>query len=133
MPEKEVFMQIIAMERAALDRWGRGDPDGFLEICAPEVVYFDPFQPSRIGNLAALRRYYSELRGKIFIDRYEIVAPEVQVHGEIALLTFRLVSCSGDKEMRWNTTEIYRQCEEGWRIIHSHWSFTQPELASLPS
>jgi len=33
---------IIAMERAALDRWGRGDSPGFLEISAPDVVYFDP-------------------------------------------------------------------------------------------
>ena len=33
--------QIIATERAALDRWGRGDPQGFLEIMAPEVTYFD--------------------------------------------------------------------------------------------
>jgi hypothetical protein len=28
---------IIAMERAALDRWGVGDPHGYLEIMAPEV------------------------------------------------------------------------------------------------
>jgi len=32
---------IIATERAALDRWGKGDPSCFLEICAPDVVYFD--------------------------------------------------------------------------------------------
>jgi len=34
---------IVAMERAALERWGRGDPDGFLDISAPDVSYFDPF------------------------------------------------------------------------------------------
>jgi ketosteroid isomerase-like protein len=131
MPIDELSAQILEMERAALDRWGRGDPDGFLEISAPEVVYFDPFLPQRIDGLHALRQYYGELRGKIFIDSYEIVAPEVQVLGEAALLTYGLVSRGGGDEMRWNTTEVYRRGGDGWRIIHSHWSFTQPELASL--
>jgi len=30
---------------------------------------------------------------------------------------------------RWNATEVYRQANGGWRIIHTHWSFTQPQLA----
>jgi hypothetical protein len=29
---------IIAMERAALDRWGKGDPQGYVEIMAPDVT-----------------------------------------------------------------------------------------------
>jgi ketosteroid isomerase-like protein len=119
------------MERAALDRWGRGDPDGFLEISASEVVYFDPFLPQRIDGLSTLRKYYAELRGKIHIDSYEIVDPHVQVHGDVAILTFGFVSRGGGDEMRWNTTEVYRRGEDGWRIIHTHWSFTQPELAGL--
>ena len=131
MPEDEISAQILKMERAALDRWGRGDPDGFLEISAPDVVYFDPFLPQRIDGLDALRQYYAELRGTISVDSYEIVDPEVQVYGEVALLTFRFVSRGGGDEMRWNTTEVYRRGDDGWRIVHSHWSFTQPELANL--
>jgi ketosteroid isomerase-like protein len=131
MPEDEVSAQILAMERTALDRWGRGDPDGFLEISAQDVVYFDPFLSQRIDGLDTLRQYYSELRGTISVDSYEIVNPEVQVHGEIALLTYCLVSRGGGDEMRWNTTEVYRRGGDGWRIVHSHWSFTQPELVNL--
>ena len=37
---------IIAMEKAALTRWGNGDPAGFLEISAEDVVYFNPYLPS---------------------------------------------------------------------------------------
>jgi ketosteroid isomerase-like protein len=131
MPVDDISLQIIKMERVALDRWGRGDPDGFLEISAPEVVYFDPFLPQRIDGLSTLRKYYAELRGKIHIDSYEIVDPHVQVHGDVAILTFGFVSRGGGDEMRWNTTEVYRRGEDGWRIIHTHWSFTQPELAGL--
>jgi ketosteroid isomerase-like protein len=131
MPVDDISLQIINMERAALDRWGRGDPEGFLEICAPEVVYFDPFLPQRLDGLNTLRKYYAELRGKIHIDSYEIVDPIVQVDGDVAILTFCFVSRGGGDEMRWNTTEVYRRGDDGWRIIHTHWSFTQPELASL--
>jgi ketosteroid isomerase-like protein len=131
MPVDEISFEIINMERAALDRWGRGDPDGFLEISAPDVAYFDPFLPGRIDGLSALRKYYAELRGQIFIDSYEIVDPEVKVQGVIAILTYCFVSRGGGDEMRWNTTEIYRRGAHGWRIVHTHWSFTQPVLASL--
>ncbi len=34
--------KLIVLEKAALTRWGKGDPGGYLEICAPEVIYFDP-------------------------------------------------------------------------------------------
>ena len=131
MPVDEISFEIINMERAALDRWGRGDPDGFLEISAPDVAYFDPFLPERIDGLSALRKYYAELRGQIFIDSYEIVDPEVKVQGDIAILTYCFVSRGGGDEMRWNTTEVYRLGDDGWRIVHTHWSFTQPVLASL--
>jgi ketosteroid isomerase-like protein len=131
MPVDDVSLQIINMERAALDRWGRGDPGGFLEISAPDVVYFDPFLPQRIHGLGALRKYYGELRGKIFIDSYEIADPIVQMHGEVAVFTYGFVSRGGGDEMRWNATEVYRRGEDGWRIIHTHWSFTQPVLAGL--
>jgi ketosteroid isomerase-like protein len=131
MPVDELSLQIINMERAALDRWGRGDPDGFLEISAPDVVYFDPFLAQRIHGLSDLRKYYRELRGKIYIDSYEFAEPVVQVRGEVAVLTYGFVSRGGGDEMRWNVTEVYRRSEDGWRIIHTHWSFTQPELAGL--
>lgn len=42
--------EVLALERAALDRWGRGDPGGCLEICAPDVTYFDPAVPKRSGS-----------------------------------------------------------------------------------
>jgi ketosteroid isomerase-like protein len=126
---KDAAATILALERAALDRWGKGDPDGFLEITDPEVVYFDPFQPRRVNGIEQLRKLYDEARGKIRIDRYEIIDPKVQIAGELALLTFNFVSHGSEGEMRWNTTEVYRLRSGQWRIIHSHWSLTQPKLA----
>jgi ketosteroid isomerase-like protein len=118
---------IIALEREALNRWCRGDPSGFLEIGGQGVSYFDPFQPKRVDGLDNLTAYYEGLRGQISAARWEMIEPCVEVMGEAAVLTFNFVSYSGNEEqrMRWNCTEVYRRQDRGWRIIHTHWSFTQ--------
>jgi uncharacterized protein (TIGR02246 family) len=126
--------QIIALERAALDRWGRGDPQGYLEIMAPEVTYFDPGGERRLDGLQAMKDYLAPFTGKIKIDRYEMVGPKVQRHGDVALLSFNLVNYrklpDGTEQVatRWNSTETYARLNGRWLIIHSHWSFVKPEL-----
>jgi hypothetical protein len=114
---------IIAMERAALDRWCKGDPSGFLEISAPDVVYFDPYLPSRLDGLETLTAYYESLRGKVRVSRYELENPLVQATGSAAVLTFNFASWSGGGDaLRWNCTEVYRWGDGQWRIVQTHWS-----------
>jgi ketosteroid isomerase-like protein len=119
-----VAKTIIALECAALDRWGKGDPSGFLEISAPDVVYFDPYQSRRLDGLDELTRCYEAIRGQVHFDRFELINPNVQHCGDMAVLTFNYVSYSGDSESRWNCTEVYRQTNGEWRIIQTHWSRT---------
>ena len=119
-----VAEQIIGLERTALDRWGQGDPSGFLEICAPDVVYFDPFLQRRLDGVAELIAHYEGIRGKIQIDRYELLNPVVQGDDRLAVLTFNYVSWGSEGESRWNCTEVYRSDPSGWRIIQTHWSYT---------
>lgn len=117
---------IIAMEKRALERWGKGDPSGFLEISDPDVVYFDPGLEHRLDGLEALTRYYEGVRGQVNIDRFELIDPKVQVGSDLAVLTFNYVSWSGQAESRWNCTEVYRRRDGLWRIIQTHWSRTLP-------
>ncbi len=119
--------EIVALERAALDRWCRGDPSGFLEISLPGISYFDPFRPARLDGLDELTAYYESLRGQVSAARWEMIAPRVEEMGEAAVLTFNFVSYSGSEgqRMRWNCTEVYRRQDGRWRIAHTHWAFTQ--------
>lgn len=128
--KQDTAATLLAMERAAMDRWAKGDPDGFLEISDPEVVYFDPFQPRRLNSLEELHKLYEQFRGKIKVDHYDFLDPRVQVSpdGNMAVLTFNFVSHSSQGEMRWNTTEVYSHATGQWRIIQTHWSLTQPKL-----
>lgn len=133
---ERVLEELVARERAALDRWIRLDPDGYLEIQAQEVTYFDPFTESRVDGLDTMRQRLEPMKkAKLpFTNpRYEMINPKVQLHGDIALLTFNLVNYGtmpdGQERVltRWNSTEVYARSGDSWKIIHSHWSFVQPE------
>ena len=117
---------IIELERRALERWGQGDPSGFLEISADDVVYFDPFQSRRLNGIEELRELYESIRGRVQIAHYELLNPHVQASGDMAVLTFNYTAedRSGGTS-RWNCTEVFRRENEKWLIIQTHWSFTE--------
>lgn len=122
---ENISAEIIAMERAALDRWAKGDPSGFLEISAPDVVYFDPFLDARLDGHDSLAAHLEPVRGTIHISHYEMDNAKVQVAGDAAVLTFNFVSYGGtDDAFRWNCTEVYRRSGAKWQIIQTHWAFT---------
>jgi hypothetical protein len=119
----QLLTELLALERSALDRWCQGDPSGFLELCASDVVYFDPLLPARLDGLPALHEYYETFRGKIRIARYDLLRPLVQGSRDLAVLTFNFHSDGGNEdEYRWNCTEVYRRDSAGPRIIQTHWS-----------
>lgn len=122
--------KILELERRAMERWAQGDPDGFLEISAWDVSYFDPFLEERLDGLDGLRSLYNQLRGQVRLDSFEFLRPKIQVAGDAAILTFNFQSRSSAGTMFWNTTEVYQRSGVDWRIIHTHWSFTQPKLAT---
>jgi ketosteroid isomerase-like protein len=130
---------IIAMEERALERWGKGDPSGYFEIMAPDTTYFDPTLAQRLDGVDALHALIDPFKGKIHIERAEMIDPNVQQQGDIAVLTFNLISHGaqfgdGPKgDVRWNSTEVYRRISGQWKIIHSHWSYTKPELKEKPA
>ena len=120
---------IIGLEKAAFVRWSQGDPTGFLEISAPDVVYFDPFLERRLNGLEELTKLYLPLKGQFHSEHYEMLDPLVQATEKMAVLTFNFNSEVGGKIQKWNCTEVYRLEADGkWKIIQTHWSLTRPVL-----
>ena len=81
--------RIIGLERAVLDRWGKGDPSGFYEIMAAEESYFDPLTDARVDGLDALKAHIAPVYGKIRVERYEMLNPRVQANGRSSILIGR--------------------------------------------
>ena len=125
--------QIVALERSAIDRWGKGDTQGYLDLYASEVTYFGPGGDKRVDGLVALKKLIDPVAGKISIDRSEIIDPKVLRVGDLALLTFNVIDHGSQfagapkKTVRWNSTEVYQRINGSWKIVHSHWSLIEPE------
>lgn len=116
---------IVAQERRAMDRWAQGDPLGYLDIDAEDVTYFDDLGAnSRINGIEAMRNYFTSLQGKIPPHRYEVVDPEVQVYGDVGILTLRYNAFAADGKplAHWKATSVYHRRGNEWRIVHAHWS-----------
>jgi hypothetical protein len=133
-----IMQELMALESAAMDRWRRGDPWGFTEICAEEVTYFDSGTPGRLNGLKALKAEYEKRAGKIHYDAMEFIDPKVLVHGDAAVLFYRFFSTrlspygSITSRTPWNCTEVYARQGETWKIVHTHWSLINGQRRNAP-
>ena len=124
---------IIAKEKILLDEWGKGHTMIFPQNSADEITYFDPSLEKRINGIQEFTKLLKPIENKFTIEKYEMLNPKVQVHGVVAVLSYNLVDYSKniqgeEQKFMWNSTEVYAKIKDDWKIIHSHWSFTKPEL-----
>jgi hypothetical protein len=118
--EPDITEIVLAMERAALERWGAGDPDGFLEISDAEVLYFDPFRSRGWTGSTGCAGGTSRS-----------AARSTATGSNLGCRRRATLPCSASEgSLRWNTTEVYRNGASGWRIIHTHWAFYEPKIAA---
>jgi len=123
-----VLGELMALESAAMERWRKGDPWGFIELYAPKVTYFDAGTTQRVNGRASLTIEYKQRQGKIYYDVMDFVTPMVQVCGDMAVLFYRFLSTrlnpdgSVSSRTPWNCSELYQRMQGTWKIIHNHWS-----------
>lgn len=128
-PLLEDAAEILLLETAAMEHWRKGDPSGFLELSAPEVTYFDTGTSARLDGYNALKKEYDRRTGKIHYDVMEFIQPRIQLFDDSAVLFYQYFSTTlnpdGTIQSRtpWNCTEVYAKTVDGWKIVHTHWSF----------
>lgn len=129
MDKNTVLETIIALEREAMSAWHDGNPSPFLELYSKDFTYFDPGQEVRLEGWDKIKELYDSLRGKVKMDRFEMINPVVQATDTMAVLTYNLHSYSGETLWKENCTEVYRLEENNeWKIIHCHFSPTKLPL-----
>lgn len=121
MNNEDLAMNIIAMEIAALEKSFKGNFSDFLNMYSEDFTYFDPNR--RIIGFDKVKEYYESFPQDVQVEKYEIIDPVVQIYGETAILTYRIVTHSNGKVLGENCTEVYqRQLDKQWKIVHSHFS-----------
>lgn len=125
---EDIKVEIISLEKQALEMWNNGNPDGFLELSSDDVTYFDPTFKGKFVGKKALTDYYEGFRGKNKIDSFEMINPVVQVMSNSAVLAYDYEARRDGQTYRMQCTEVYKQNISGqWEIIHTHWSFVLPQ------
>ena len=120
---------IVAREKGALDRWKTGDTFGFIDIAADDITYFDPALEKRCDGIKMFRDYLASFNGTFSFPSYELLNPNVQLYGDVGILTFNFVGTSNSgKKDSWNTTEVYHRISGEWKLASSHWSHTKPKI-----
>ena len=127
-------LEILPLEKAAMERWRNGDPLGFVELSADDILYVDPGLTRPIQGVEAYRAYMKQVEGKIHYHRSEFIASRIVTVGDAALLTYNyrssVLSPQGtvSSQTPWNTTEVYFKRQGAWVSVHSHWSFVKHRL-----
>ena len=125
---------VLSLEKAAIERWRSGDPWGWAEISAEEIIYMDPGLTKPIAGLEEYKAYLKQFEGKINYQGSEFIDPKVVVVGDMAVLTYNYRSTittlgvTGISQTLWNTTEVYFRLGGQWRIVHTHWSYVKHKL-----
>jgi len=121
---EDIKAMIIALEKQALELWNNGNPDGFIELSADDVVYVDPAFENKLEGKKALEEYYNTIRGKVKIDLYRMINPIVQLSSDVAVLIYDYEAQRNGQVFRMHCTEVYKSgVSDQWKIIHTHWSF----------
>ncbi len=121
-----------------LDRHLRSIWDGDLETyratTAPEVTFFEWYiSTQRIDGLdfhlreiAATGRVAEaqQRAGKPRSVEHEVLAPKVQLYGDIAIVTFTLLMRytgeGGVQHTEHNETRVFARRGAGWQLVHCH-------------
>ena len=80
LASRKAAEHIVSLERSALDRWVRADPDGYLSLCARDATCFDPFREKRVDGRDELHAALAAMRGvklPFTEPRYDMINPVI--------------------------------------------------------
>lgn len=119
---------IIGLEKAALNKWFKGDTSGYEQLWSKHSFsYFDAVVTKRVDNHATIAEFLKTIEGKLFADSYDFSNPRVQFGQDMAVLTYQLFAKTTLIDMEYNCIEAFQKETGGeWHVIHSTWSFIRP-------
>lgn len=114
--------ELLAIERASMDGWAKGDSGPMLAAADPDITLFHVMTHERVEGIAAVKALYAPYEGRPLYDSYKIDNPKVQAGGDMAILTYQLVTRNGDTSRIYNASEVYQRKNADWKAIHTHFS-----------
>lgn len=126
--QKKLAQHIIGLEKAALDKWFNGDSSGYRELWSKKnFSYFDGVFDHRVDTHEEITKFVTTVvDNKLYAKSYDFCNPRVQFGEDMAILTYQLHADTTLINMHYNCIEIFKKEDDGWRVVHSTWSFIRP-------
>jgi hypothetical protein len=109
----------------ANDKWAAGDPMGFIECAAKDIVWSDDLgaQNSLIGY-DALNTYLEGFKGQVPPHQHELIEPVFQFYDDIVIVSYRYQGTFEGEEpgAPWKITSVYRYADGQWLSVHENWT-----------
>jgi hypothetical protein len=131
--EQVLADHLIGLEKAALDKWFKGDTSGYETLWSTRsFTYFDAAVTERVDDHKTIEKFLASVQGRLSAERYEFRSPRIQAVKDMAVLTYQLFAKTNLIDMEYNVVEVFQKENTGWRVIHSTWSFIRPIDKKFP-
>ena len=125
----EAKTAIMEKINSANDRWASGDPMGFMECVAQDILWMDDLgAPIPVIGKESLGKYLENFKGQIPPHQHELFNHEFQFYGEIVIVNYRYQGTFDGAPLEpWKITSVYRYIDGDWLSVHENWSQVKPE------
>lgn len=110
--------------KTANDKWASGDPLGFMECAAPDIIWSDDLgAQNRVIGYEALKTYLEAFKGQIPPHQHVLIDPVYQFYNDIVIVSYRYQGTfEGETAAPWKVTSIYRYADGDWLSVHENWT-----------
>ncbi len=109
----------------ANDKWAAGDPMGFIECAAKDIIWSDDLgAQNRVIGYDALITYLEGFKGQIPPHQKELIEPVFQFYDDIVVVSYRYQGTFEGEEpvAPWKITSVYRYADGQWLSVHENWT-----------
>ena len=109
---------------AANDKWAAGDPMGFTECAAPDIIWSDDLgAQNRVTGYEGLRTYLEAFKGQIPPHKHVLIDPVFQFYDDIVIISYRYQGTFEEEAgAPWKVTSVYRYEDGDWLSVHENWT-----------
>jgi len=118
---------ILGIEKAMSDAFNAGKVEEILKYFDEELIEFSSTKPERLMGISALRETFNFYLKEADHLEFNIVSPIIKIIDEnAAIATFYwlvvLINGKTRREIQGRGTHVFLKKDEGWKIIHEHFS-----------
>ena len=126
---------VIEAHQALIDAYQSVDIDAFTRHLAPapNLLIFHPRLQSRYDGIEDVREGLGKMFERFSQTTWTDFHPIVSIEGDIGWLTSQVLVESPELEVPFagRGTEIWLRRDDGWKLVHGHWSETPEEPSGI--